>query len=97
VLALLAFPTVNTVKTKDTKMTKAQLWVIKCGQGWWSDDGGRSFFTSPAMARRVADKYSAALNRVGYSIELCGLDDDLAQLGGLYNEDLAKLVSPCLK
>jgi hypothetical protein len=66
-------------------MTKAQLWVIRCGEGWWMDDAGGALFTSEAMAQRVFEQYRPALERVGARIELCGLDDDLAQLGQLYH------------
>lgn len=68
-------------------MNQAQLWVIHCGgSNRWSDDRGGDLFTSEAMARRTFDKYRAALDRVGAKIVLCGLDDDLAQIGDLYHE-----------
>lgn len=70
----------------------AQLWVIECtGGGWWSDDDGGNLFTSPAMAQRVVNRYRDALERVGYTIKPCGLDDDLAQMGQLYHEGKAVL------
>lgn len=65
---------------------KAQLWWIRCtGGGVWSDDDGGSMFVSEAEALKVVEQFRPALERVGYRVELCGLDDDLAQMGQLYH------------
>lgn len=67
-------------------MNKAILWVAiaKDGSGWFSDDAGGNLFVSEEQARRALRRHGVSLDDVG--ISLCGLDDDLGQMGKLYNE-----------
>lgn len=63
---------------------KANLWVIANDNGWWTDDNGGSLFTSEEQAQKIMQKHG--LEKLGCRVQLCGLDDDLAQMSKLYNE-----------
>jgi len=68
-------------------MKKAELFVIALNGGWFADDKGGNLFVSYHMAERVRQKYVETMPQMHDSkIVPCGLDDDLAQMGQLYNE-----------
>jgi len=67
---------------------KAELWVIKAKNGFWTDDRGGNLFTSRRMAEETLANWlpHRPIDLAGAEVQMCDLDDDIGQMGNLYHE-----------